>query len=216
MSGRDTILASVREALSAGRQAGWIPKDHPAHHEAEGSVRQLEEANPALLKERFRARLEKLGDRVHFVRSAELAGVLQALLKERSLHQGVATDAALALAGNALAPHYKPCDGKQAAFAADHALVLADWAIAETGTLVFEHPPGTPRLITIAPPLQLVLLPIARLLPDVVDAIDRLRHLPPREGVVWVTGSSRTADIDGILVRGAHGPKELVVFVLEE
>lgn len=67
----------------------------------------------------------------------------------------------------------------------------------------------------IAPPLQIVLLPIARLLPDVVDAIDRLRARPSREGVVWVTGSSRTADIDGILVRGAHGPKELVVLVLE-
>jgi len=212
--GRDAILASIRGALDAGRAAGWAPpaSQPPDFHDVE--TRYLDDHDPEALRVRFQDRLVKLGDSVRRIRVADVQEEVEAFSRERGLQSGVAEAAAIELTGTSA--RRSLANDKTTMFAADHALVLADYGVAETGTLVFVHAPGRSRLITIAPPLQLVVLRASTLLPDLVDALAIMRDVDPANSVAWITGSSRTADIDGILIRGAHGPKELAIFMIED
>lgn len=214
--GREAILGSIRSALEAGRAAGWAPpvSEPPDFHEVD--ARNIEPGDTEALRDRFRVRLEKLGDSVRRISKGELAGQIDALMHERGLRAGVVESAVARVLGAGFPSGFSLANDKTTMFAADIALVLADYGVAETGTLVFVHVPGRSRLITVAPPLQLVVLLASTLLPDLVDVLKLMRDVDPAHQMVWVTGSSRTADIDGILVRGAHGPKELVVFLLED
>jgi len=84
----------------------------------------------------------------------------------------------------------------------------AECAIAESGSLLVTSAPGHQRLSSLVPPINVIL--VDKIVPTLREA---LKHLPNRNCVL-ITGSSRTADIEGVLVRGIHGPKELLV-VLE-
>jgi len=80
----------------------------------------------------------------------------------------------------------------------------ADLAIAETGTLILR---SEPRPLSLVPPIHIALIPRDRIRPRLEDAV-----ATSKEGnTVWVTGPSRTADIEGVLVRGVHGPGEVIV-----
>lgn len=79
----------------------------------------------------------------------------------------------------------------------------AEFAIAETGTLVFSAGPQRARLSSLVPPINLVL--VSDIVPTFAEGIARIGARTS----VLVTGPSRTADIEGILVRGVHGPGEL-------
>ena len=88
---------------------------------------------------------------------------------------------------------------------------LAEFAIAETGTLVVTAGEGRARMSSLAPPVNVVLVARGAIVGTLDQAISRI---PPSTSVL-ITGPSRTADIEGILVRGVHGPGELLVYVYE-
>lgn len=79
----------------------------------------------------------------------------------------------------------------------------ADAAIAATGTIVLTDRGSGPRLGALAPWVHVAVVPPTRILPDVLAAIGAL---PQDPNVVWVTGPSKTADVEGILIEGVHGP----------
>lgn len=95
---------------------------------------------------------------------------------------------------------------------ADAGITTADFAIAETGTLVLGASPGHPRGTSLLPPRHLVVLPEDRIVATLFDLIPRLRSLP--SALTFITGPSRTADIELTPVRGAHGPIAVQVFLL--
>ncbi|MCS6951359.1 MAG: lactate utilization protein [Bryobacterales bacterium] len=91
----------------------------------------------------------------------------------------------------------------------------ADYALADTGTVVLLASHQEPRMISLLPPVHLAVVPKERIL----SGLDELFTLLPRpseltSSLVLVTGPSRTADIEQILVRGVHGPGEIHVVVL--
>ncbi|MBC8063601.1 MAG: LUD domain-containing protein, partial [Chlorobia bacterium] len=88
---------------------------------------------------------------------------------------------------------------------ADLGVTLADFAIAETGSIVLSSGHGRARLASLTPPTHIVL--VKELVPTLEEAFTRIGN---RTSVI-ITGTSRTADIEGVLVRGVHGPKELIV-----
>ncbi len=88
---------------------------------------------------------------------------------------------------------------------ADVGITLADFAVAETGSVVLSAGTGRARLASLTPPTHVVL--VKEIVATLEEAFDRLTD---RTSVV-ITGTSRTADIEGVLVRGVHGPKELIV-----
>jgi hypothetical protein len=94
---------------------------------------------------------------------------------------------------------------------AETGITLAECGVAETGSILLSAGPGRRRLASLTPPLHIALLPKDSLVGTLEEAFERLG---PRTSVV-VTGPSRTADIEGVLVRGVHGPGELWVIPIE-
>jgi L-lactate dehydrogenase complex protein LldG len=85
-------------------------------------------------------------------------------------------------------------------------------ALAETGTVVVDSGPGRSRLVTLLPPVHIVLLSAGRLLADLFTwAAQQERPWPAN--VTLISGPSKTADIEQTLEIGVHGPRRLVVIL---
>ena len=90
--------------------------------------------------------------------------------------------------------------------------------VAQTGSVMFSTRASGGRALSILPPVHVVLAKKSQLVGDLTDAYALVREkygddLPDCLG--FITGPSRTGDIERILVLGAHGPKELFVFLID-
>jgi L-lactate dehydrogenase complex protein LldG len=97
----------------------------------------------------------------------------------------------------------------------DVGITSADYALADTGTLVMLAGPSEARLISLLPPAHIAVVPRDRIL----TGLDELFSILPRpaeqtSSMVLITGPSRTADIEQILVRGVHGPGQITVVIV--
>ncbi|MDX2154554.1 MAG: lactate utilization protein [Bryobacteraceae bacterium] len=94
-------------------------------------------------------------------------------------------------------------------------ITSADYALADTGSLVMFSCPAEARLISLLPPVHLAVVDRRRLLTG-LDELYSLHPLPSGEtsAMVFITGPSRTADIEQILIRGVHGPREIHVVLV--
>ncbi len=98
------------------------------------------------------------------------------------------------------------------------ALTLADWGIAATGSLVLDSRSEDLRLATMLAETHIAVLPVSRLKPDSMaleEDLVRLMTSPPSY-LAFITGASRTADIERVLTVGVHGPEELHVLLLKD
>jgi len=98
---------------------------------------------------------------------------------------------------------------------ADVGITSADYALADTGTLVLLSSYEEARMISLLPPVHVAIVPQER----VLTGLDELLTILPdpaaqSSSMVLITGPSRTADIEQILVRGVHGPGEIHVVVV--
>jgi L-lactate utilization protein LutC len=94
-------------------------------------------------------------------------------------------------------------------------ITSADYALADTGTLVLLASPDEARMISLLPPAHIAIVPVTHILTGLDELFSVLAH--PAEStssMVLITGPSRTADIEQILVRGVHGPGEIMVIVV--
>jgi L-lactate utilization protein LutC len=92
----------------------------------------------------------------------------------------------------------------------DLAVVEAQYAIAATGTLVVVATPERPGSLTLLPPANVLLVDAAHILPDMASVIKALgTGTIVEHRVAFITGPSRTADIEKMIVLGVHGPKDL-------
>lgn len=83
-------------------------------------------------------------------------------------------------------------------------------AIAETGTVILDDRTTSRRLAALAPWVHVAVVPSGAIHRCVADAVAILGADP---NVVWCTGPSKTADVEGILIEGVHGPGEQVALV---
>ena len=97
----------------------------------------------------------------------------------------------------------------------DLGIVEADYAIAATGTFCIVAGPRRPSSITILPPVNFIVVAADRILPTLADVIAAVgpKQFAQRR-VALITGPSRTADIEKMIVIGVHGPKELYAAVI--
>lgn len=89
--------------------------------------------------------------------------------------------------------------------------------IAETGTLILWPDIAEPRTLSLVPPVHIALVRASQLCERWVDALaaeDWAGRMPTN--ALLVTGPSKTADIQRMLVYGAHGPRELVILLLRD
>jgi len=95
---------------------------------------------------------------------------------------------------------------------ADVSVVQAHCACADTGVLVFAAGAGKSRLASVVPPIVVTVIAKSAISFDLNSALTGERE----RTCVLVAGPSRTADIEGELVRGIHGPSELRLKVCDE
>jgi L-lactate dehydrogenase complex protein LldG len=102
------------------------------------------------------------------------------------------------------------------------ALSRAFAGVAESGTLVMASGPGSPQAMNFLPETHIAALSAGDIVGSYEDAWARLRksdkggiggQFMPR-AVTWITGPSRTADIEQELLLGAHGPRRLHILII--
>jgi L-lactate dehydrogenase complex protein LldG len=98
----------------------------------------------------------------------------------------------------------------------NYGISSADFGLSDTGSLVMISSHEEARLVSLLPPAHIAVVPASKLL----TGLDELFSILPRpaeqtSSMVLITGPSRTADIEQILVRGVHGPGEIHVVVVE-
>ena len=99
----------------------------------------------------------------------------------------------------------------------DIGFTVADYGIAETGTLVMDSSSEELRLATMVSEVHVAVLPVDRLR---ATSLDLEAELTPAMGAApnycaFITGASRTADIERVLALGVHGPLELHILLME-
>ena len=98
----------------------------------------------------------------------------------------------------------------------DVGVTTAQAAIAETGTLVLESESERHRLVSLLPPVHIAIVKAEDICLTLGDALRHVRRggqSGMSRAITFITGPSRTADIELTLTIGVHGPKELYVIV---
>jgi L-lactate dehydrogenase complex protein LldG len=221
------IMASVKTALGGGAESA------AANHQEMPAAPQVKPtAHSAELISSFARELEAVGG--HFVgavaadelfaRAAELADQLGALTI--AIGAGVTFDSEpLANSLEQASRDVIRCrpagdDGARRALIerlarTDLGIVEANCAIASTGTIAVSATPARPSALTLLPPAVLAIVRADRLMGDVAAAIEWLgAETIANHRVAFITGPSRTADIEKLIVVGVHGPKQLYVIVV--
>jgi len=99
-------------------------------------------------------------------------------------------------------------------FGYDVGVSAAQYAIADTGTLVLESEAEKHRLVSLVPPVHIAVIEADKICFTLAEALAKVNQgseLSPT--VTMITGPSRTADIELTLAIGVHGPQELYVIV---
>jgi len=110
-----------------------------------------------------------------------------------------------------------PATQRERILAADIGITSATFAIAETGSLVMISQPGRERLASLLPPVHVAIVERGQILPDLFDLFDELQrqgyeNLP--SNLAFITGPSKTGDIELTLTTGVHGPGTWHVIVI--
>jgi L-lactate dehydrogenase complex protein LldG len=178
---------------------------------------------------RLKSLMEAMRAEVHVVPAAQWLPPLKKILTERSIQtllygpgSGIGSELRAAWEADAsglpeLVPYGGPVETfKDQLFAVDAAVTTAAGAVADTGAIILRPDPHEPRLMSLVPPVHIALLPSAAIFPSLGEAMREGRwsaDMPTN--LLLISGPSKTADIELTLAFGVHGPKELIVLILE-
>jgi L-lactate dehydrogenase complex protein LldG len=110
-------------------------------------------------------------------------------------------------------------DFRQRCFQAQFGITGTDFVLAETGSLVLSSITEGSQLASLAPPVHIALYRRSQLLGSLEEVLERVPLAGSQDAgrsTVLITGTSRTADIEQILIRGVHGPREVHAVLVEE
>jgi L-lactate dehydrogenase complex protein LldG len=221
MTAREEILGDVRKALK--RAAGQPPLSETAQCSSEplpAPVLRIPRSDRNLYADLFVQKFENLGGKAFRVRdtSAVIPAIADLLVQKN------------VVASNS--PFLRKCgitglpqvhtgftdrdELKEACAGADIGITSVDYALAATGSFVMLSSPNEARLVSLLPPAHIAIFPRSLLLAN----LDELLGILPRpadqtSSMVLITGPSRTADIEQILVRGVHGPGEIYAVIVD-
>jgi L-lactate dehydrogenase complex protein LldG len=185
---RDNILERVRAALRAPAHQPLPPTNAPIF--------------PSVTSPEARFREEFAALKSELIENGEqLAGFLKGFAK-------IATDGSN-LVGKAIG------EANASVRECDLGVTSCDCLVAQTGSIIVSTLSAGGRALSVLPPTHLVIARREQIVPDLATAMALLRkrydkHWPSALSVI--TGPSRTADIEKILVMGAHGPKRLTLY----
>jgi len=200
MSSREAILSSIRTHLAAS-----VPFDEPSESV---SLAFTETPVTTSLVELFKQSLEAVNGHCIVVQSEdEIVQEVTRILGDREPRIAISDAPALERL-----LQVRPWTGN--IFDYDVGITTAQAAIAETGTLVLDSACERHRLVSLVPPVHIAIVnasSIFQTLGEALAFIHQNGNISP--AVTFITGPSRTADIELTLAIGVHGPQELYVIV---
>lgn len=208
MTTREHFLAEVRLALGRDgtRAIPPVPGRMPARPAGEPAAEMA-----AVLDE-----IGKLGGKTQQLTAERLPDALARLVEEESVGKATLWPTTelrelgvermlVGLGVEIISPHAD----KHMIAGCDLGITGADAAFPETGTLLLRSTPDRPRVVSLVPRVHLAIISPKIVLPDLSPAFEQVKG----EGYwVFVTGPSRTADIELTVTIGVHGPKALYVW----
>lgn len=90
-------------------------------------------------------------------------------------------------------------------------ITRATGAIAESGSLILDDERTSHRLAALSPWVHIAVLTRSEIHRSIPDAIAAFGDSP---NIIWCTGPSKTADVEGILIEGVHGPGEQIALLI--
>ena len=212
---RVEILRAIKTALQ-GEPAHQLPAPTPVFPPQPSM-------NYGALTESFRRELEALKGEVVLVQTpASLPRALALLLAQRGLNVAAVENSTLVSGALVQVPgdRFFQAAGasRERIEAADCGIIQAEALLADTGSVVAIFKTRGERLLPYLPPTCIVLAAEERLRPHMDDEAVRALYAAARDGAkgegVIITGPSRSADIEKVLVLGAHGPRALIVLIV--
>ncbi|MBI1375650.1 MAG: hypothetical protein GC159_23310 [Phycisphaera sp.] len=107
----------------------------------------------------------------------------------------------------------------KAMYNVDVGITDVDAAIAETGSIICNSGATRGRGLSLVPPYHIAVVHRSRIVADLLDYLRPRRGDAPAElpsGQAIITGPSKTADIEGVLIQGVHGPADVYLLVVDD
>jgi len=207
---KNPVIENIRKSL--GRQPGQAVEPRPAVLPPRPALEIQAEIDL------FVSELNQLSGHARRVHQEQLAQALDELVQAEEIRR--ATLWKTPVLGNlGLADHLERLgveiipagEDKHRLASCDLGVTEADFALAETGTIGLLSSPEKPRPVSLLPRVHLALLRAAAFRPDLAQVFAEAKD---HGYLVFITGPSRTADIELTVTLGVHGPKSLNVWVL--
>lgn len=206
---REKVLKSVRNALMSKLDNPYqdVDFDSPIYE-------QVNDAPEIVFAQEF---IKVGGKFVYCSNDNEFAGTLQSIMTENRWNSVHCLDDALQ---ELLKKHgIRFTEDEEGLMNASLGLTRCEYLVARLGSVMVSSAHVSGRRMNVFPEIHLVYARASQLVPDLKDALKGMKerygqNLPSM--INLITGPSRTADIEKTLVMGAHGPKELYVFLVDD
>jgi L-lactate dehydrogenase complex protein LldG len=221
LSERDNILARIREALKVAAPVPGGDHATPVLHSVEDQRRLLPRVGQSFDEQLVQFRANAVDLRADFRTLKDLDALVEELKRigaaegwqQVASHEGELTTAASRALGLPVLLTNQAFDKRELA-KCDVGITECDALIAQTGSVLVTNRSAGGRALSVLPPHHVVLARREQLMPDLPAAFAMLKtkyngSYPSM--VSFITGPSRTGDIERILVLGAHGPKKLTI-----
>jgi L-lactate dehydrogenase complex protein LldG len=205
------VIENIRRSLGRTSQAPLSQR--PAIYGA----RQAEAVESEIA--RFLDEIKKLSGMGQELSPTEIDSALKTLVTEQNIHKATAWETpylrqlGITETLNSLGVELIPPNASKHEMAlCDLGITEADFILPETGTLVLRSSEEKPRAVSLLPRIHLAIVQPEMLRADLHQVFAEARD---DHYLVFVTGPSRTADIELTVTLGVHGPKNLFVWVIE-
>lgn len=173
----------------------------------------------------FATRAQNVAAKVIRVKTtAEAQTAIMDIIKSGNAKKVVATEevvspgkglaAALKMSGIDL--YTTQADIRKHADTADVGIAGVEFGIAETGSVCEDGLAIEQRLITTLPPTSIVILHSNYIAANIQTAFDIISQVFDKGYISFITGPSRTSDIERVLTIGVHGPSQLIIIAIDE
>jgi L-lactate dehydrogenase complex protein LldG len=206
---RDKILSRIRTSIDKRPERKIEEPDFssPVQHPID---------KPLL--EKFKNEFEEnLGEIFLCQGNKDMAGQLKGFLDKRNISKLHCIDPEIT---NLLNSHEISFSYEEEDFSEMEAgLTNCEFLVARSGSILVSSGQASGRAMNVFPPCHIVFAGKSQLMAEIGDALNAIQHKYGNElpsMISTITGPSRTADIEKTLVMGAHGPKQLIVFLDQE
>jgi len=227
MSNREAFLSKVRQAADQGRQyrvhTQEVPPDIGYIGVGSDLVQRFAEevttvGGQAFVVANATAARIKLRDLLTEAKATSAVCWQHELLDRLTIHD-VLTDSQIEWLDANRLQALPPAEQRQRLLNCDVGITSCEAAIAETGTLMMGSRLGRERLASLIAPIHIAIIERAQIVPDLIDAFNLLHDrgtaaMP--SNVTFITGPSKTGDIELQLTTGVHGPGIWQVIIIDE